>query len=278
MESSGRALRSRTVVPAKRSPTKASTESRKKKAAKNKPKADKVAKNAGSQSLKASKLAAAMMEAQEYLADNSEEEFVKESSGKRARKQDQEGELMSAADVAEANRRAMKAMEDDVYGVEAEERLSKVAEDIIRYEKKTTMAKERLKGHQLRLKLDELKAKLDSLYKMQSEIKAYIKNREEELLNATLKEVMKEKHSKKRRHVASEDSEVDELEVSDGEYISDIFHEFSRFLHSFYSPGRSLARKRSFHTDLTSVNAHYLTHRLRYTALALPLGLQTQSP
>jgi hypothetical protein len=60
-------------------------------------------KNADSQSLKASKLAAALKQAQEYLADNSEEEFVKELKGKRTRKKDGEGEMLSAADVAEAN-------------------------------------------------------------------------------------------------------------------------------------------------------------------------------
>jgi hypothetical protein len=219
-------------VESKRSPTKAPKESKKKKAAKTGTQGEKLVKNAGSQSFKASKLAAALKEAQEYLADNSEEEFVKENRGKRSRKKEQEGDVLSSADVAEASRRVMKAMETDIYVLEAEEQLSKAAEDVARYDQKVATAKKVLKGREKADKLLEIKNKLVSIYKKQSEVKGYIKNREGELLDAYLKEMTKEKHSNKRRKLSPEESEGDELVVSDGEIISEFLRifRFSAFL------------------------------------------------
>jgi hypothetical protein len=137
--------------------------------------------------------------------------------------------MLSAADVAEASRRATKAMETDAYALEAEEQLLKATEDISRYELKSTVAKRRLKGRKLTLKLAEIETKLETIHGKQTEIKDYIKHRQEELLDAFIKEITKEKHSKKRRHLSPEDSEGDELDVSDSELFPNLtkFRDFS---------------------------------------------------
>jgi hypothetical protein len=246
MESTGRTLHSGTIIESKRSPTKGSKESKKKRTTKTGTQGDKQAKNADSQSLKASKLAAALKQVQEYLADNSEEGFVKELKGKRTRKKDGEGEMLSVADVAEANRRAMKAMETDAYALEAEEQLSMTTKDVNRYKLKSTSAKRHLKGRELTNKLAKIKNKLDSIYEKQSEIKGYIKNREGELLDTFLKEMVEEKHSNKCHKFSPEDSEGDKLAISNGEIVSEFLQIFAFF--SIPSPSSGDCLHASDHT------------------------------
>jgi hypothetical protein len=98
MESSGRSLRSRLIVPAQRSPEKAPKDNRKKRAPKNAAKPAGKVKNGGSTIPKQSKSRAAVKEAEEFLEDDSEEEFVQKYGGERSRNKEQEGELLTTAE------------------------------------------------------------------------------------------------------------------------------------------------------------------------------------
>jgi hypothetical protein len=216
MDNPGRSLRSRLVVEPKRSPEKAPKITKKKKTARDSAKTGGGGRNGGAKSSKIAKLTEAMQQAKEYLAEESEEEFVEKAKGKRTRKKDGEGELLTTAEVTEANRMALEAMKTDKYALESDERRIKVAEDIARYESKANLAKERLKGPQLEAKLKEIGKKLESLYQLQTIIKDYALSRQDELLTGALEAIMAEKHANKKRRASTDDSEAEELEVSEG--------------------------------------------------------------
>jgi hypothetical protein len=218
MENSGRTLRSRLVVPAEKSPVKGSKESRKKAGPKDNSKSGGGTRNGGGKVAKPSKLAEAARQAKEYLEGESEEEFVRNMGRKRARSKEAEGEMLSTAEVAEANRMALEAMTTDKYALESETRLLKIAEDISRYQSKATLANELLKGPQLTKKLVDINKKLDSLHQLQKVVKGYTMTRQDELFTGALKIIMSERHANKKRRVTPEDSEAEELEVSDGQY------------------------------------------------------------
>jgi hypothetical protein len=155
--------------------------------------------------------------AKEYLEEESEEEFVQKFQGKRGRNAEVEEEQLTTAEIAEASKLAIKELEVDKYALRAKEEFAKATNNRHQYEIKAKLASDKLKGPQRDIKVKEIQEKIDSIKKKQSLIKGYISSREEELFNGFLKAIADEKHSKKHRRITQEDSDDDDISVSDGE-------------------------------------------------------------
>jgi len=216
MEPAGRNLRSGLTVAPIRSPQKASNTSTKKKSGKNSGKGAGKAKNGGSKSAPAVNSNLATVQAKAFVEEYPEVEVEEVGTGKRRRDEEEEGELLTTAEIAEANSRAAEAMKDDEYVRVVEGRIRKAIEDVQRYRSKMTLAKDTLEGLELASKLEEINKKLTHLEKLQIALKNLIPRRQDQIFKAALQEISDLKHTEKRHCIAEEASKQDDLVVSDG--------------------------------------------------------------
>jgi hypothetical protein len=227
METSGRKLRSGGVVPAPKSPPKASKHSSKTKST---PKTAK-AKAKGAKGDKAAVLAMAIEQAEAYLAESGEEDAVKSKRKKRPREEDEDGEIAEENIVTEAEALSAKLIAEDKYLKELDSRRIKTLDKTDRYKEKAALAKSTLKGAAATEKGKEIKNKLSELSQTLVAIRNLTAKRQDAIYAAALKEITETKQSKKKRRTEAstltENSEDDGLDVSEGEDFFPIFQNFS---------------------------------------------------
>jgi hypothetical protein len=227
MESTARSLRSGGGVPALKSPEKGP---RRNSGEKSGSKATRLARGKGGKFAKIGKLAAAMEEAESFLGESAEEEVEGLKQRKRAREDEDETKREQKV-LEEAEALSKKVAEDDQYLKELEERRIKALNDTDRYNEKAGLVKTKLKGNAATKKTKEIKAKLAQLAKLLAVIRNLVIKRQDTIYAAVLKEVSEAKHlNKKRRTMAStlsEDSDGDNLDVSEGKHLIPDFYDFS---------------------------------------------------
>lgn len=245
MESAGLRLRSGGGVPAQKSPTKESNGVTDKDNAKSK----KKGRGGGGKPTKKLNIGDVMMQAQTYFEEEGIEGGLTKKRGKRGRGKEDEEEKLEEKILAETEVLAAKVAKVDPYLFELDSRRAKAMDDISRYKEKATLAKTLLKGPESTKKGVEIKNKLKHLNKLLLVLQELNAKRTDAIYAAALEEVSAASHTAKKRctgaSTMSEDSEGDDLDVSEGERP---FPRFLRILHSSPLAWRSPQAGRSPHT------------------------------
>jgi hypothetical protein len=269
MEASGRTLRTRTIVPATRSPKKATSKNKKRKGTGNGGKAAAKDKHGGGEMARGGKGTKAGDAAKDYLGDGSESDSGEEEEvvgAKRARNDEEELEVKETQQVAEAEKLVAEWMETDIYILEIDQRRQNVQDSLDIYKAKATLAKDLPKGPKKTAKQLELKKKIASIHKKLSSLDKLSQKRLDELFDAALKDIMATKRPQKKRRVIKAVSEDDGLDISDGE----LPFPYLLGLHCFPPLLTIAPRWAIVPRVLTSAYICYSFHRLRQHDAALP--------
>jgi hypothetical protein len=219
MDASGRTLRTRTIVPATRSPKKSSATNKKRKGTGNGGKAAGKGKHGSGEMARGGKGIVAMETAKDYLGDESEDDSEVEEEvvgAKRARKDGEGLEVKEAQQVAEAKQLVENWMETDIYILEIDKRRQNVQDSLSTYQTKAALVKDLPKSAKKTAKQFELKEKIVSIQGKLSSLDKLTQKRLDELFDAAHKKVMDARRPAKKRRMMKEVSEEDGLDVSDG--------------------------------------------------------------